>query len=406
MNLNSIYFSKLTDKAEDIEEINEALEKAKAEVEGKNLSELELRKKLEKLYLEKIGIQLLTARTFNPMTTFGRNVLEICRQTQQEYEKSVGVLTTRVSANNADMFDALVTKDVLEDIKTQRLQAIGALRYHEGKVYAAGILAYNIDADRLEEGAVLEISWIYVAEQFREQGVATTLLGNIIDRCITFTISHIVADIPEDGEYTQAFYNMFSDWHFNFEEGFSPEFMLKLSKEKESDILVELSQKAKAIGGYTELKELMNDLSKTDARLRNILERKHFDEYFDQKTSCFVYDKDKKGGLLLTHRLPSGIIRTEYLGWTGKGGEYIKSLVSFLAVNAREVYGDGTIISLSVESWEMGYFLDDTFEEHLRIPVIEASLSYFLPHEDVDINAAIEILGDNLSEMEKTALES
>lgn len=395
MDLNSIYFKGLLDRADELEEIRKKIEKAKKEIEDKALSTGEMRDKFESLYLDLLGIQYQSARVFEPMTKFGKMLLKEAKSTQEEYEKLAGPVTTLITEENIDRFSPLISDDIEEDIKTERLKALGALRFKDGDLYPVGVLAFSLRADGLGEQTVLDIEWLYVATDFREQGIATTLLGNIIERCVSLGIDAITIDFPEDAPQTLAFYNMLSDWHFKFESAYAPEFTAKVSKGNLSETIEKLSAVAKPIGGYSKLKELMDDITKGDPGLKKVLSRRHPETYFDPKLSCFVYDKDKNGALLLAHRLPGGLVRCEYLGCTSKGLNYIKGLLSFLAVNARETYGEDTVISALIESAELRTFLDENFKEQLAKPVIEASLLASLSGEDIEIEDAVNILDEN-----------
>ena len=399
MDLNSSYFKALIGRADEVDESQKTIKKIWSEIEGKDLSETEAREKLEAPYLSVLDIQYQTARLFSPMTKFGRLALESARATHTEFkERTGGSLTTIITEKNIESFRPLMTDNVAEDILTERVKAIGALRYHEGSVYGVGVLTYRLEADRFMEGQMLSIEWLFVATAFREKRVATMLLGEIIDKCIANKIDHIIIDYPEDSHFAQAFYNMLSDWHFSFEIGVSPEFITKVTAENENSALPKMAEQAKPIGGYSKLRELMSEIAKSDKSLRKLLERKHPDDYFDPNISCFIYDKDKRGGLLLAHRLPDGFVRCEYLGWTKGGGDTLKGLISFFAVKVREVYGDGTLISLPVESTELSTFLDEYFDEHLGISTIEASLSSFLEGDDIDLATAMQILVEFLTQ--------
>ena len=398
MDLSSIYFESLLGREEELDEINAKIEGIKEEIKGKNLGKLEKRSKLEGLYLGIMNIQYQAAKLFNPMTQFGKYGLLAARASEQEYSEIAGPLTIRITSDNADKFKSLMSSDMLEDIKTEKLQAIGAIRYFKKALYAAGVLAYTIEPDRLMESKVLRIEWLYVATTFREQGVATTLLGSIIDKSIDAGVDHITADFPDESDFTFAFYNMFSDWHFGFMSGLSPEFTVRVTSEHNSEAVDKLSTLPTPIGGVPQLKELMDTISQGDAGLKNILARKHPDDYFDQNLSCFVYDKNKNGALLLAHRLPGGLVRCEYLGWTKKGENYTKALVCYIFKNAGKTYGDDTVISVPVESEELQAFLDKNFGEQLARQIIEASLSSFLSEEDIDMQDAVMILGHSNEE--------
>ena len=82
----------------------------------------------------------------------------------------------------------------MEDLLVNKMKAIGALRYRDGAVYAAGVLAYGVEPDRAEEDMVLRIHWLYVATEFRGQGIADMLLGSIIAEGLAAGIDYFTFD--------------------------------------------------------------------------------------------------------------------------------------------------------------------------------------------------------------------
>ncbi len=385
MNLNTIYYNELADRADELDEAIEAIEQLKKETEGQKLREFELRDKFEELYLKKISILYQTAKLFHPWTEMGRQALKAATDCEKEYEQLAGVLTSRITDSAIRKYMPLFSQDIVEDIMVGKMQAIGAVRFSEKSVYAVGALGYSIEPDRLSEEAVLNIQWLYVASKYRHQGVATMLLGNILERCVEQDIKHITFVFPEDEEYSQAFYNMFSDWHFGFESGLSPEFVIRVSKDDEKRAVANLAEGVKSIEGIPreELENIVKKLTETDGELKEMIKGKRPFSYFDQKLSCYHMDNGK-GGLLLAHRMPQGLVKTEYLGWTEDGAFSLKGLISHLAVSARKVYGEDTLIMVPVESIELGEALDKFFPNQLRRPMLEARLSEPMPSEEVD----------------------
>ncbi|WP_034444064.1 GNAT family N-acetyltransferase [Butyrivibrio sp. AE2032] len=406
MNLNYIYINELADRAEELDEVEEAIEQLKKETEGQKLREFELRDKFEELYLKKISIQYRVARIFHPWSEMGKQALKAASDCEKEYEQLVGVLTSRITDSAIRKYMPLFSQDIAEDIMVGKVHAIGAVRFNEKSVYAVGALAYSIGLDRLSEDQVLNIEWLYVASDYRHQGVATILLGNILERCMEQDIKYITFDFPEEDEYSQAFYNMFSDWHFEFESGLSPEFVVKVSKDEEKRAVANLAEGVHSIEGMEreDLERIVKKLTETDGELKEILCGKRPFSYYDQKLSCYTMDKGN-GALLLVHRMPSGLVKTEYLGWTKGGAPSIKGLISHLAVSARKAYGDDTLIMVPVESIEQGEALDKFFPNQLRRALIEARLSDPMPTEDIDCETGILIATATLERLEPSDID-
>jgi ribosomal protein S18 acetylase RimI-like enzyme len=398
MSLNELYYEEFIDRAEELEAVEKEIEDKEKEAEGKELGEFELRKLLEEPYLKKIGTQIRAARLFHPMSELGRMALAAAADTEKTYEERAGSLISRVTDDSVNRYKPLLSDDIMEDLLVNNMKAIGALRYRDGAVYAAGILAYGVEPDRAAESTVLRIHWLYVAAEFREQGIADMLLANIIAEGLNAGIDYFTFDFQDEKPETQVFYNLFSDWHFSFEEGLAPEFMTALKAKDESKIVANLAEDSVSLEALSEKEkeEAIKTLADTDPAMQKIMKKRVPPNYYDGKLSCVCMRKGKKGGVLLAHKMPGGLIRTEYLGWTEGGGYAVRSLVSRLAVMARKVYGENALISLPVETEELGAFLDGNFPEHIRKPMIEASLAEPLPDENADIGIATVILGDHL----------
>ncbi len=398
MDLNEGYLSAFADIAGEIEETAEALKKQSMESAEKDSKGFELRDKLEKLYLKRISLLYRTARLFHPLSGFGRLALENALAFEENYQEEVGVLTSRVTDDSIRKYKSLLSADIMEDIMVGRLQAIGALRYRDKNLYAAGVLAYRIDTDRLSEGQVLRIEWLYTATEFREEGIATHLLGNLIGKCADLGIDYITFDFPSENEWSQAFFNIFSDWHFELEDGIDPEFRIKASKENESRFVDSRARDVKSLSSVSdsEYKEILDLFAKSDIRLRQLLKKRPAQGYFDPRLSAVCLSKKNTGGLLLAHRMPGGLVRTEYLGWTEAGGYALKALVSHLAVSSREVFGEGTLFSVPVESDELEEYLGRCFDSFLVRHITEASLSLPTSDENAELEEAYTILGETL----------
>ncbi len=382
------------DMEEEMEGIESSIQAALEEIAGQDLREFELRNKLEGLYLDKMHMQYRAARMFHPFSEFGKICLEGIEETRKEYEEKVGSLLCLVSDDSIRKFRPLLPEDIMEDIMVDSLQAIGAMRFKDKALYAAGVLAFKIDTDRLSEDLVMRIEWLYVASEFREQGVATMLLGNLLNMCSSLGIEAVTFDFPDNDKWTQGFYSLFDGWNFELESMMTPEFMARAGEYDGKRAAGNLSESAKPIESLSrdELQGVIKSFIGTNALLKQTLSGKLPLNYFDQKLSCFILDENKKGALLLAHRLPSGLVRTEFLVWTKGGGDAMKSLVSHLLVNAGKLDGGDTLVQIPVESIELGEFLDGLFPNQMRSPIMEAALTTPLSDYDLDLESGLDVL--------------
>ena len=400
MSLNELYYEEFIRRTDELEAVEKEIEDKKKEAEGKDLGEFELRKLLEEPYLKLIGAQIRAARLFHPLSDMGKIALSAAAETEKTYEEQVGALIASVAEDSISRYQPLLSDDIMEDLLVNKMKAIGALRYQGGAVYAAGILAYGVEPDRVSDSLVLRIHWLYVATEFRGQGIADMLLANIISEGLAAGIDYFTFDFQDEKPETQVFYNLLSDWHFSFTAGLAPEFMTSLKAKDTSKIVTNLAKDSISLEALSEEEKAaaFQKLSDADPVMQKVLSRRVPPNYYDEKLSCICLRKGSKGGVLLAHKMPSALIRTEYLGWTEGGGYAVRSLVSRLAVMAQKVYGENALFSLPVETEELGAFLDDNFPEHIRMPMIEAALTEPLPDENIDFETAALILADHVTQ--------
>ena len=331
------------------------------------------RELLEDLYERRLYLQYMGARTFHPYSEFGSLCLERAQLIIDGYEKEIGILNTRITKNNIECFTGSLTEDLIDDISTGRYQAIGALRYDGQAVVGVGALVYLVDRDLLGDEYILRIKWLFVKEQFRRRGVATSLLGGILWKNKILENENVLVEVPIDKEWYDAYYNMLSDWHFNIESGYSPWLYLRVSKLKPVDIVKKMASFAKPLKELTgaNRKKTFDALSRKDDRLYTLLHRNIPNDYFDEDLSGICVKNGKLLGLILVHRLPSRIARVEYMGGDEKASQV---LLSHMICKAKERYVFGTVLEFTVESEEIGEYFDKYFDDHLRTPMMMADL--------------------------------
>ncbi len=81
------------------------------------------------------------ARLFHPFSEFGRLALKEALSFEETFQEEIGTLTSRVTDDSIRKYKPLLSADIMADIMVGRLQAIGALRYRDNNLYAAGVLA-------------------------------------------------------------------------------------------------------------------------------------------------------------------------------------------------------------------------------------------------------------------------
>ncbi len=135
---------------------------------------------------------------------------------------------------------------------------------------------------------MLRIEWLYTATEFREEGIATHLLGNLIGKWADLGIEYITCDFPSEDRWSQAFFNILTDWHFVLEAGIDPEFLIKASKDNDSRFADSRARDVKPLSSLSgsEYKETLDLFAGSDVRLRQLLEKRPIQGYFDPELSA------------------------------------------------------------------------------------------------------------------------
>ncbi len=374
MSYNEMYYQRVLDAETEMGELDEAIEEAVSalalDAEGRN--------ELEKLYERRLYLQYVAARTFHPFSELGKLCLNKAKEITDEYESEFGLLTTRITKDNVERFRGSLTVDLMDDIRTGKYQAIGALRYDEDGVSGVGALVYFVDTDRLDDEYIVRVKWLFVKENFRNRGVATSLLGGLLGRCQALETENVLFEVPAKKELIQPYYKLLSDWHFDFEAGLAPQLYLKMKDVEAMDELWDMAADVKP------LKKLPTDKL-------NSLSGKFADDYYDGELSCYIAKGDTILGALLVRRLPSGMIRMERLVGDSK---YVENLLSFMLISAKDICDDDTIVELFAESEELNDYFDAYYTTHLRTLVMLASLQKPYGISDTSVVEAVEILAE------------
>ena len=379
MSVNEVFYRRLIDSETEMEELEEKLDEGLTLIEVEKASgkpydpNTDGRKILEPLYERRLYLQYNGAKTFHPYSEFGRLCLQKAQSIIDDYESQIGILNTRITSNNVDRFIGALTEDLIDDICTGRYQAIGALRYDGDGVCGVGALVYKVDTDLLGEEYILRIKWLFVKEPFRRRGVATSLLGGILWKNRALENENVMVEVPIDKEWYGAYYNMLSDWHFDMEEGYSPQLYLRVSDIQIHDDFAKMAANATPLKKLekSQRKKAFDMMSEKDDRLIPLLNRKLPSDYFDDELSCFCVKNNELTGMLLVHRLPSQTVRVEYMGEDPTANW---ALLSHMLVMAKKRCAPDAVLEFGVETEEVGDYFDEYFDDHLRIPMAIADL--------------------------------
>jgi GNAT superfamily N-acetyltransferase len=371
---------------EELKKVEDRIEKAVMDYEKND----EDREPLEKVYDQKLRILYSMAGRFHPLSSYGRSMLKKARACRREFEASVGPLMTVITKNNIDLFRTVLSKDLCEDVLSGRRMALGAVRTRKGKTYGAAAISYYLDRVPSYDGPVLRIEWLYVHEKFRGCGQAVNLLGEVLAQAAELQVAAISAEFEAEGESNYILGYMLGTLQFDLDTDLDPVALIRIG---------DITGHTKLASGKKGAEQAPFEDEKNGALfLKKAFRRLGYNGYmkklpvswFDGETSCFTGTPENVSGLLLSHKMPSGILRAEYEGLTGNRDDVALKLVSLFLAKATLVCDDDTIVMIPVESEEMGHYLESICSGQMGRYMVEGILDR--PERDVDESAVNELM--------------
>ncbi len=318
---------------------------------------------IENAYTFKLHILAGMAKLFSPLSPYGRDRLKEVRKCSQEYESFVTPLITRITEDNIEAFSKVLSPDIKEDVATGKISALGSVRYKNGKRYGAGAICYKVEYSPFIDENVGRILWLYVHEDFRMQGIADHLIAELLESMIENGVEHITINAltGEDINLERIKAYLMSSWTFDLETTMVPDALIRVGDIKN------ISRLKDRVKGVMALSDLKGGLSANG--VKNAL--KCFgcpgylsgdllsSGYIDQKFSFFLGTETRITGLLLSHRLPSGKIRVEYLKTEDESIELQKKLVAALFKTVSMQCSEETLLNIPLDSMELEYFTEE-----------------------------------------------
>ncbi len=337
------------------------------------------RSTLETAYTLKISVLADMAKAVGPLTAYGRNRLKEVKKCSSEYESFVAPLSTRITKENIGSFSKVLSADLKEDVETGKLKGLGAIRCKDGELYGAGAAVYRVDYSPAIDGNVGRILWLYVHEDFRQQGIADHLVAEILGSMEENGIDHITMNCPTGYGQEQDLLNSFlmTSWMFIPETSIDPNVLIRVGDIKNINKVKELSKGVKAI---SELKDGVNASGVKNALMRMVrpgyLSNDLLDsDYIDENLSFFIGTEKTISALLLAHRQPSGRIRVEYLRTEGDSFGPEEKLIAAFFKNVSINCSEETLVYIPVDSEEIALFIENICPVQLGRYILEGLLS-------------------------------
>ena len=127
------------------------------------------------------------------------------------------MIITTINEVNSSVFERLMPERLFSALTMPGYFALGAIWEEEGEKYAAGTLVFEVtEGFNGEEnliGAVLH--WIYIADQFRQKGIADALIKEVLKVLETSGIQLLLCDLPMGEEYN-FLCSYLEQWGFEF----------------------------------------------------------------------------------------------------------------------------------------------------------------------------------------------
>ncbi len=362
---------------------------------------------IEMAYTFKIDVLAGMAKALRPLSAYGRDRIKEVKKCSREYETFVAPLITRITKTHIESFSKVLTPDLKEDVETGKLSALGAVRYRDGDLFAAGAIVYKVERSLVFDGNIGRILWLYVHEDFREQGVADHLMAELLGSMLEHGIDHITINgLTGDGldqDRLKAY--LMSSWMFDLETSMDPNVLIRVGDIKSINKFKDL---AKGVKSVSELKDGVNSNGVKNALKR--LGRPGYlsnqllkTDYIDPDLSFYLGTENTITALLLAHKKPSGRIRVEYLSAEDDSFEQMQKLISALFKTVSIQCSEETLLYIPVDSAENAIFIEEIAPVQLGQYILEGLLApETITDDDFDSKFAdslIEIGDDELEEL-------
>ena len=275
---------------------------------------------IETVYLSLVDKYAELSKIFHPLSEMGMDRLWAALSIAEKYEKEYRPLLTQVTANNVEKFGSLLPERFYDDILYDQKSAVGALRYLDGKAYAAGIAVYHFETGAVTELPILRIDHVFVEEDFRQHGVGNHLMARLLGfaaeypECIV-TVSYRPPAHPneEEAEEEAVIENCLDSWKFDFSMNYGTDFYIRiddLESNKQIDRGVNEVVSLSTLGekGQTLVQSFFSAIKDGEDVKPAALPY----DYFDPDLSCAILKDGVITHLLLIRSLQSGNMRVVF----------------------------------------------------------------------------------------------
>lgn len=246
---------------------------------------------------------------------------------------------------------------------------LGAAKEEEGGMVPTGILTFDVSqgVGELEDFVVANLTWLYVAEEYRQEGVATELMETFY-QIINDTMSDtefipIVCDLPFPEEY-DLLCAFLEEWGFEFKLADRYTIRGPLKHFLEIDGLFE-EKKSKQVKAFDELtKEEWEELRYLMKESPDNLEYIGNSALYEEKLSCIYKKNDRIAGVFLIRKVDGTILIPELLTiFDAKDSKGIRWMISYAMQSALEEYSEEIEIIIDCKTKAAANIIAYMYEE-------------------------------------------
>lgn len=232
-----------------------------------------------------------------------------------------------------------------------------------------GILTFDVSqgVGELEDFVVANLTWLYVAEEYRQEGVATELMETFY-QIINDTMSDtefipIVCDLPFPEEY-DLLCAFLEEWGFEFKLTDRYTIRGPLKHFLEIDGLFE-EKKSKQVKAFDELtKEEWEELRYLLKESPDNLEYVGNPALYEEKLSCIYKKNDRIVGVFLIRKVDGTILIPELLTiFDAKDSKGIRWMISYAMQSALEEYSEEIEIIIDCKTKAAANIIAYMYEE-------------------------------------------
>lgn len=269
----------------------------------------------------------------------------------------------------APVYKHMIEPEMLYPLEFPGRVCLGAAKEEEGGMVPTGILTFDVSqgVGELEDFVVANLTWLYVAEEYRQEGVATELMETFY-QIINDTMSDtefipIVCDLPFPEEY-DLLCAFLEEWGFEFKLADRYTIRGPLKHFLEIDGLFE-EKKSKQVKAFDELtKEEWEELRYLMKESPDNLEYMGNSALYEEKLSCIYKKNDRIAGVFLIRKVDGTILIPELLTiFDAKDSKGIRWMISYAMQSALEEYSEEIEIIIDCKTKAAANIIAYMYEE-------------------------------------------